>query len=98
MSKSSKRNPDRSSSQIEILKGKLDIARSGMGFVIVEGMEKDILVRPNIFDRAFDGDTVRVQIAKGAGREKRIEGKVIDVVERKQTDFIGNIQLSKDFA
>jgi ribonuclease R len=98
MSKSSKRNPERSSSQIEILKGKLDIARSGMGFVIVEGMDKDILVRPNNFDRAFDGDTVRVQISKDAKREKRIEGKVIDVVERKQTDFIGNIQLSKDFA
>jgi ribonuclease R len=98
MNKNSKRNPGKSSSQIEILKGKLDIARSGMGFVIVEGMDKDILVRPNNFDRAFDGDTVRVQISKDNKRDKRIEGKIIDVVERKQTEFIGNIQVSKDFA
>jgi len=98
MNKKSKRNPEKSSSQIEVLKGKLDISRSGMGFVIVEGMDKDILVRPNNFDRAFDGDIVRVQISKGNKGEKRIEGKVIDVAERKQTDFVGNIQVSKDFA
>src|ERR1700756_3656215 len=98
MDKKSKRNPERSSSQITIVKGKLDISRSGMGFVIVEGVEKDVLIRPNNFDRAFDGDTVRVQLLNNNKRDKRTEEKVIDVVERKQTEFIGNIQVSKDFA
>ena len=68
-----------------------------MGFVTVEGMEKDILVKPNDFNRAFDGDTVRVQISKDNFKGKRIEGKIVDVVERRQTEFIGNIQLSKNF-
>ena len=35
------------SSQIQLLKGKLDISRSGMGFVIVENQERDILIKPN---------------------------------------------------
>ena len=69
-----------------------------MGFVIVEGTEKDIVVRPNDFNRAFHGDIVRVQIAKDLAKGKRPEGKIIDVAERKQTEFIGTIQLNKNFA
>src|SRR5579862_1626373 len=97
MNKKDKKRSTKSSSQIEIVKGELDISRSGIGFVVVEGMGKDILVRPNDFNRAFDGDIVTVQIPKGV-MKGRIEGKVIDVIERNQTDFIGNIQLNKNFA
>jgi ribonuclease R len=77
--------------------GVLDISRSGIGFVIVEGMDKDILVRPNDFNRAFNGDTVKVQIDKHGTPGKRIEGKITEVIERKQTEFIGTIQVSKNF-
>ena len=97
MSKKNK-SPQKSSSQVSIVKGRLDISRSGMGFVIVEGTEKDIVVRPNDFNRAFHGDIVRVQIAKDLAKGKRPEGKIIDVAERKQTEFIGTIQLNKNFA
>ncbi len=83
--------------QTKSITGVLDISRSGTGFVIVEGMEKDVLVRPNDFNRAFHGDTVKVQIDKHSIPGKRIEGKVTDVVERKQAEFIGNIQISKNF-
>ena len=88
----------KSSSQSKTVKGKLDISRSGIGFVLVEGMDKDILVRPNDFNRAFHGDTVKVQIKSNGGNGKRIEGKITDVSERKQTEFIGNLQVSKAFA
>jgi len=95
MGKKDKKKP---SSQILVVKGVLDIARSGMGFVAVEGMEKDIMIKPNDINRAFDGDTVRVQISKDNFKGKRIEGKIVDVAERRQTEFIGNIQLNKNFA
>lgn len=77
--------------------GVLDISRSGMGFVMVEGEDKDILVRPNDFNRAFHGDTVKVQVDKHAIPGKRVEGKIVEVVERKQSEFIGSIQVSKNF-
>jgi ribonuclease R len=86
------------SSQIKIVKGVLDISRSGIGFVKVEGMDKDVLVRPNDFNRAFHGDIVKVQILKDAMPGKRIEGKITEVAERKQAEFIGNLQVSKTFA
>lgn len=86
------------SPQVKVVKGVLDISRSGIGFVLVEGMDKDVLVRPNDFNRAFHGDTVRVQIDKHAAPGKRIEGKITEVVERKQTEFIGDLQVGKTFA
>ncbi|HPH84133.1 MAG TPA: ribonuclease R [Ferruginibacter sp.] len=96
MSKPKNSSPKKSS-QVQVLKGKLDISRSGMGYVIVEGQDKDIMVRPNDFGKAFHGDIVRVQVAKDAG-SRRAEGKVIDVAERKQSEFIGNVQVNKNIA
>ncbi|MEO5943911.1 MAG: ribonuclease R [Ferruginibacter sp.] len=98
MSKQQKAGSGKKSSQSEILKGKLDISRSGMGFVMVEGQEKDIIVKPNDFGKAFHGDTVRVQVDAHAAPGRRVEGKIIDVAERKQTEFIGNVQVNKTIA
>jgi len=95
---SKKEKSSRSNAQVKVVKGTLDISRSGIGFVAVEGMDKDVLVRPNDFNRAFHGDTVKVQVAKHTMPGKRIEGKITEVVERKQTEFIGNLQVSKAFA
>ncbi len=93
-----KRSGTKKSSQNITVKGRLDISRNGMGYVIVEGMERDIIVRPNDLDRAFNGDIVKVQINKESFAGRRTEGKITEVLERKQTTFIGNIQLSKNFA
>ncbi len=82
----------------QTVKGKLDISRSGMGYVIVEGMEKDIVVRPNDFGRAFHGDTVKVQISNDSGRGRRTEGRITDVAVRNQSTFIGNIGINKNIA
>ena len=90
--------PKKKSSQTKILKGRLDISRSGMGFVIVEGEEADVIVKPNNFGKAFHGDTVRVQVSKETGQGKRTEGIVIDVAERKQTEFIGTVEINKNVA
>jgi len=51
-------------------KGLLEITRSGMGFVVVQGLETDILVRPNDFNTALHGDTVRVEVNPEKNREK----------------------------
>ncbi|MDQ6764138.1 MAG: ribonuclease R [Bacteroidota bacterium] len=80
-----------------LIKGVLDITRSGIGYVIAEGHEKDVLVRPNDFNKAMHGDTVRVKIKDSNGR-RRIEGIIEDVVERKQTEFIGELEVKENFA
>jgi ribonuclease R len=93
-----KRISGKKSASTHSVNGKLDISRSGMGFVIVEGLEKDIVVRPNDFNHAFHGDLVKVQISNDSGRGRRTEGKVTEVIERLRTTFIGNVQVSKNIA
>lgn len=98
MSKKKNSTPKKKSSQVKTVTGRLDISRSGMGFVIVDGEETDILVKPQNFGKAFHGDTVRVQVEKSSGRGKRAEGIIVDVAERKQTEFTGTLETNNKIA
>lgn len=80
------------------LKGTLEITRSGVGYVVIPNNTGDVIVRPNDFNRAFNGDIVRVKITKENLRTGRKEGVITEVVERKQTTFIGQLQLSSKHA
>ena len=82
--------------QVPLVKGVLDITRSGIGYVIAEGRENDVLVRPHDFNKAMHGDTVRVKVKESNNR--RAEGVVQEVVERKQLEFIGDIEVNENFA
>jgi ribonuclease R len=98
MSKQNSSDGKKKATQSEVVKGRLEISRSGMGFVIVEGREKDIIVKPNDFGKAFHGDMVKVQVMNPHDKNKRTEGKITGVVERKQTEFIGNVQVKGTMA
>ncbi len=100
MSKAKKSKQKKSAKNIVVatLKGKIEITRSGMGYVIVDNNAIDIMVRPSDMGNALNGDIVRVKITRENGRTGKKEGKVIEVVERRQTEFIGHIQLSDKFA
>jgi len=83
---------------ITTYRGVLDIAKSGMGFVIVPNMENDILVFPTDFNTALKGDEVSVKITKirqGSGKK---EGKVLEVLKRKQVSFAGTMQVMEKTA
>ncbi len=80
------------------LKGALEITRSGIGYVLIEDKSGDVLVRPGDFNTALNGDIVMVKIIKENPSTNKKEGKIIEVVTRKQTEFIGDIQLSAGHA
>ena len=82
-SKPSKRKSS-TDKRVDLHKGRFEITRSGMGFVVVQGMEKDIIIKPNDFYKAFHGDLVRAQVVKGEDRGGRLQGKIVQVIERKQ--------------
>lgn len=86
------------SSQVQVLKGKLEVTRSGMGYVVIENGTGDVLVRPGDFMNALNGDIVRVKVVKENSRTGKKEGKITEVVTRRQTEFIGYVQLSTNFA
>lgn len=77
--------------------GKLDITRSGMGFVAVEDLKQDILIYKENTGVALNGDTVKVEIT----REKsggRMEGRITDVISRRQNEFSGRLEVKEHFA
>ena len=78
--------------------GRLDVTRSGMGFVIVEGRDQDILIRPADFNTALHGDTVRVRVTGDGSRSGRLQGEVAEVIDRKQMEFLGHIEISPSFS
>jgi len=97
--KQAKKKKKKGTSSQHTLKGVLDITRSGIGYVIVENLPNDILVRPNDFNTALHGDTVRVQVFGGAAKKSgRQQGAIVDVLQRKQNEFLGKIEIGKSAA
>ncbi len=84
-------------SGVQLHKGILEVTRSGMGFVVSKGLDRDILVRPNDFNTAMHGDSVLVKITQSKGGNSRVQGIVESVIERKQTEFPGHIQMGEGF-
>src|SRR5687768_1361838 len=79
------------------LKGRLDVTRSGMGFVTIENMETDILIRPSDFNTALHGDTVLIAIKEQRNQGRRMQGVVKEIIARKRSEFIGRLELNKGF-
>ena len=96
--KNGKKKKKKHFSGVDALKGTLDITRSGVGFVIIDKDSTDILVRPNDFNTALHGDVVRVEVTDNGRNTNRRRGIITEVLERKQTDFIGHLDLSENFA
>ena len=95
--KSKQKHKSKASSQ-RILKGTLEITRSGMGYVVIADGSGDVLVRPGDFNTALHGDTVNVKVIKENLVTSKKEGRITEVLDRKQTEFIGTLQLSTNFA
>src|SRR5689334_940838 len=94
-SKKKKQEKKQKHSHPRLLKGTLEITRAGMGFVTIEGMEVDIMIRPGDFNTALHGDTVLVAIKEQKSGGRRMQGVVKEVLQRKRSEFIGHIEITK---
>ncbi len=81
----------------KVYTGKVDVNTQGNAYITTEELEDDIFVKfPNL-NRAFHRDIVEVQLLTKR-RGSRPEGKVLRVVERHKTEFVGVVDLYKTFA
>ena len=78
--------------------GTVDHVNPKFAYVIVPELEEDIWVRVDDLKFAIDGDTVEVQITRPSNGEYRAEGRVVKVVQRNKTEFVGRIEVSPKFA
>ena len=59
--------------------------------------EADIWIAADDLGGALDGDTVRIQVFEG-GRNKKPEGKVVEILNRARETFVGKIEILAKYA
>jgi ribonuclease R len=76
--------------------GKIEITQSGSAYVISEESENDIFIAQQNVRGALNNDIVKVYLLPTRGRKP--EGEVVQVIKRHKEEFVGIVELSKNFA
>ncbi len=73
------------------LTGIIDFNQSGNAYVTVENLKDDVFVHSKNVKDALQGDKVLIVTYNFKG--KKMEGSVLEVLERSRTEFVGTFQL-----
>lgn len=76
-------------------KGKFMAKTKGFGFISLG--DQDVYIGADDTNHAFNDDTVIVKIIKDATGDKKAEGVIIRIVERANDEFVGRLEVSKNF-
>ncbi|MBC7494188.1 MAG: ribonuclease R, partial [Flavobacterium sp.] len=77
--------------------GKLDMTSRRTAFFVCDELEEDVFIPTNNLNHGLDKDIVKVYVYNRR-RGKRPEGEVIEVIERNKIEFVGVIDIQKNFA
>ena len=77
--------------------GVIDMTGRKTAYFVSPDFEDDVFIPTNNLNHALDGDKVKVYVYNRR-KGKRVEGEVIEIIERKKTDFVGVIDIQKNFA
>lgn len=80
----------------EYITGRVDMKSTGKAYVIPENGGEDIFIAANNTGQALHDDKVKVYLFPKRKNHKT-EGQIVDVIERKKTDYVGVISISKQF-
>lgn len=81
----------------EYYTGVLDMAARGSGYIITDEFEDDVYVASNNINKALDGDTVEFYLYKRR-KSGKLEGEITQIIKRAKNEYVGVIQLQKNFA
>ena len=76
--------------------GTLDLTSSGNAYFICDEFEKDVFIPSVNVNRGLNKDTVKVYVYDKKRSSKK-EGDVVEIIERAKTEFVGILQVSKNF-
>ncbi|MCK5775145.1 MAG: ribonuclease R, partial [Bacteroidales bacterium] len=83
--------------QTKMVEGTVDMKKTGKAYIICKELDEDVFVGSNNTNHAFHGDRVSVSLFPKRGGRK-VEGQVIEILERKKTQFVGVIEISNKYA
>jgi ribonuclease R len=81
----------------EYYEGKIDMTGRKTAYFVCPELEEDVFIPTNNLNHALDKDIVKVYVYNRR-KGKRPEGEVIEVIERNKTDFVGVIDIQKNFS
>jgi ribonuclease R len=81
----------------EYYEGKIDMTGRKTAYFVCAELEEDVFIPTNNLNHALDKDIVKVYVYNRR-KGKRPEGEVIEVIERHKTDFVGVIDIQKNFS
>ncbi|MCB0486591.1 MAG: ribonuclease R, partial [Flavobacteriaceae bacterium] len=76
--------------------GVLDFTNNKTAYFIAEDLDHDAFIPTININRALDGDTVKVYVYRRRNND-RYEGEVIEILQRAKKEFVGVLQLSKNY-
>ncbi|MEQ9261947.1 MAG: ribonuclease R [Owenweeksia sp.] len=76
--------------------GRVDMTAKGSAYVISEDRETDVYITPKNLNQALHGDQVKVLLF-AQRKNKKPEGEIVEILERSREEFVGVIQLSKNY-
>ena len=77
--------------------GEVELTAKGSAYIISKESEEDVFVAfPNL-KHALNGDQVKV-LVYARSRDRRPEGEVVEILERKRGTFVGIVQCSANYA
>jgi len=76
--------------------GTLDVTSNGNAYFISEDFDNDIFIPSINLNKGLHKDTVKVYTYNKRG-SKKLEADVVEVLDRAKTDFVGVLQMNKNF-
>jgi len=76
--------------------GTIDATTNGNGYFICDELEHDIYIPARNLNKALDKDTVKIYVYNRRNSKKE-EGDVVEIIERFKTEFVGVLQLNRNF-
>jgi ribonuclease R len=95
------RNYFSSTKDPEFIVGRVDFVNARFAFIVPDDPQDvggDIMVKEADLKQALDGDKVRVMVMPGKGKTGRVEGRVLEILERTRDEFVGRVEISPRFA
>jgi ribonuclease R len=78
--------------------GTLDMTQHGYAFLVSEDSDDDVFIARNNLKTALDGDLVKVFVYPARKQRSRIEGEVVEILERAKDTFVGTVEISRNYA
>ena len=76
--------------------GTIDATTNGNGYFICDDLEHDIYIPARNLNKALNKDTVKIYLYNRKNSKKQ-EGDVVEIIERFKTEFVGVLQLNRNF-